>query len=218
MADNGITFTSNIKFVKYSTYEKLCRGCVKIGFSNNERDILNASKFYSKDIRTCTGGGLVAPKKEAEGFHFLDDINNKKNFMLNIARLFNHIKEPKNAVLIGSKDLAENKFSIEQFQKLKKVFKKKVKNVTSFEEHNYLYSETHYHYSLNTDTWTLCSRYWTRGNDGELVSHTVTSVDELRKCFKDISIAPSDRLFIGKKEILPENCPDLFQNFCREGA
>jgi hypothetical protein len=211
MVDNGITFTSNIKFVKYSTYKKLCRNCVKIGFLDDEPNILKASKFYSMNIRTCTGGGLVTPQKEAEGFHFLDNSWSKKSFLANIKRLFNYVKDPQNAILIGSKDLVENKFSIEQFQNLKKIFNKKVKNVSSFEEHSYLRSETHYQYSLDTDTWTICSRYWTRDSDKQLTPHTVGSIEELKNCFKSISIAPSDKLFIGKQEILPKDCPEIFQ-------
>ena len=39
---------------------------------------------------------------------------------------------------------------------------------------------------------------------------TVKKIADLRKCFDKISIAEGDKLFLGKKEILPDDAPDIF--------
>ena len=210
MKNNSVSFTSKIKFV-----DRQCFCMMKkknyIGFRHDEANILKAPEFYSTEIRTCTGGGLVNPNVEAEGFHFWVDLTNKKKFNILANSLFRFVKNPERGILLGSKDLknANSKYSIEQFQNFKKVFMEKVKNITLFEQHRNTNSQTHYHYNLDTDTWTLCSSFMVPGS-GKV--KYVTKLNDLRECFVNISIADGDRLFIGKKEIKFSDAPDIFKN------
>ena len=206
MNNNSISFTSKIRFVDRPVYAMMEKSNL-IGFRHNVPNILKDKTFYSEEIRTCTGGGLVNPFKEAEGFHFWDDLPNKKNFDILINRLFRFVKSPEHGLLVGGKDLKNSPFSMEQFLRFKKVFLERVKNVSFFQKHNYEYSETHFHYSLDTDTWTLCSSFLDSNPDRY---RTVNKIADLRKCFDKISIAEGDKLFLGKKEILPDDAPDIF--------
>lgn len=208
MDKKSVSFTSNINFVDRIAYSKLSKKN-KIGFWHNVPNILKADEFYSEEIRTCTGGGLVVPFKEAEGFHFWDDNTNKKNFS-NIANsLFRFVKSPQRALLIGSKESEKYPYSIEQFERFKKIFSQRVPHLSLFERHRYPNSQTHYHYSLDNDTWTLFSEYRKSENMPYI---QVKDLKTLRECFSNISIADGDRLFIRGKEISAASAPELFQN------
>lgn len=209
--DSKISFKSNIRFVAPGEFRHISRCAKNIGFTHDEKNIVKANEFCSVDIRTCTGGGLVTPNNEAEGFHFLDDRTNNENFPKIISTLFSYVTNPERGLLIGSKELKWHPYSTEQFQNFKNLLLERVKKISIFEEHRYGSSESHYHYSLDTDTWTLCSKYWI--NDGKLLKgHTVASVPDLLESFEHVSIAPGDRLFMGKKEILPQEYPQLFRH------
>lgn len=103
MFDNNISFTSNIRFVSYSKFKKTARMSRNINFKLGARNIIKADKFHSYGIRTCTGGGLVNPHVEAEGFHLLDDIANMDNFDGIINKMFSYVQNPQRGLLIGSK-------------------------------------------------------------------------------------------------------------------
>lgn len=204
---NQVSFTSNIKFVDPYHFLKIRKGD-RIGYKHNEINILKSPRFYSEEIRTCTGGGLVNPQLEAEGFHFWDDLKNKKNFNIIINSLFRFIKNPQQALLIGSKDLNSNPLSIEQFQKIKQIFQERIPNITIFEKHQFRNSESHYHYSLKDDTWTICSTFNT---PDDISRHSIKTIDDLKTCFEHIQISPQDKLYISNKEITPKDYPDIFK-------
>lgn len=206
MQNNSITFTSTIRFADRRAYNLLKKNN-KIEYFHNRPNILKADEFYSEEIRTCTGGGLVKPFEEAEGFHIWDDKPNMKNFPDNINRLFRFVKNPERGILIGSKNRKANPYSLEMFAKFKKVFLERVKNISLFERHRYELSETNYNYSLKNDTWTIYSTYQ---RDKNSAMRQIKTLDDLLECFENISIAKGDRLFIGKKEILPKDCPEIF--------
>ena len=206
MDNTSISFTSKIRFVDRPVY-KMMKKANYIDFHHNSSNIMKAKEFYSEEIRTCTGGGLVSPSIEAEGFHFLDDKVNNKKFPMIVNSLFRFVKNPERGLLIGSKELKGNPYSIIQFENLKKTFLERVKNVSLFQKHRYTNSESYYHYSLDDDTWTILSAF--RREDSPKYN-VVKSLRDLRECFEKISIADGDRLFIGKKEILPEDCPEIF--------
>ncbi len=206
MNNTSITFTSNIRFVNRAVYDKLSKAN-RIYYDHNRVNLLKADEFFSEEIRTCTGGGLVNPKSEAEGFHFWDDAPNRKNFSEYINRLFRFVKNPKRGLLLGGKELEGHPYSIEQIEKFKKVFLERVENLSIFEKYRYQNAETHFHYSLKNDTWTLLTTFRRDKNSG---MRTVKNIDDLLECFENIFIAEGDRLFIGKKEILPENFPQIF--------
>ena len=205
---DNITFKSKIQFVHNIEFSKNKTKGYYIGYTHNVPNILKADKFYTEAIRTCTGGGLVIPQKEAIGFHIWDDKTNKKNFELIKNSMFRWIQNPERGLLIGSKKLIGSPFSIEQFQKFKKSFSEKVPNLTLFEEHANQYSQSHFSYSVKDDTWIIASDYYEPETKKHIV---VTSLEALKKAFKTIKIAKGDSLFIGKKEITPQNAPELFE-------
>lgn len=208
MESKKVSFKSKICFVDRTAYSKL-KKVNKIGFWHDTPNILRADEFYSEGIKTCTGGGIINAKKEAEGFHFWDDKTNKRNFPQIVNSLFRFVKEPERALLLGSKELDGSPYSIEQFQNFKKIFKERIKNVTLFEQHKFENAQTHYHYNADTDTWTLFSEYQKNPNGRYL---RVKNLQRLKECFKNISVADGDRLFIGKNEITPKDAPELFYN------
>lgn len=207
MTNDSISFTSKIRFVDRPVYKMLKKNNF-IDFRHDRPNILKSGEFYSEDIRTCTGGGLVNPGCESEGFHFWDDMTNKKKFPELVNSLFRFVRNPQNALLVGSKDLKGNPYSLEQFARFKKVFLERVKNVSLFQQHKFLNSETHYHYSLDTDTWTLCTSFQEKSG-GKL--KFIKKPEDFLKAFDSVSIADGDRLFVGKKEVLPSEYPELFK-------
>lgn len=207
MENSSVSFTSNICFVDRIAYNKIKKRN-SIGFWHTVPNILKADEFYSEGIKTCTGGGIVIPFKEAEGFHFWDDMTNKKKFPDIVNSLFRFVKNPQRALLVGSKNLDDSPYSIEQFERFKKVFTERIKNVSLFERHRYENSQTHYIYSLNDDTWTLFSEYQKGKN---IRYNQVKNLKALKECFENISIADGDRLFINNKEITKADAPELFQ-------
>ena len=172
--------------------------------------MLKADEFYSLDIRTCTGGGLTKPStQEAEGFHFWDDGVTNKKANDNVISLIRFVKNPERGIILGGKRLDENPLSIPLFNKFKQLISERVNNnLTVFGIHKNAYGQTHYHYDKKTDTWTICSEY-IKSEKGP--QRAVNSLGTLRNAFEEISIAPGDRLFIGNKEILPKDAPDIFK-------
>lgn len=207
MENSSVSFTSNICFVDRIAYNKIKKRN-SIGFWHTVPNILKADEFYSEGIKTCTGGGVVIPFKEAEGFHFWDDMTNKKKFPDIVNSLFRFVKNPQRALLVGSKNLDDSPYSIEQFERFKKVFTERIKNVSLFERHRYENAQTHYIYSLNDDTWTLFSEYQKGKN---IRYNQVKNLKALKECFENIFIADGDRLFINNKEITKADAPELFQ-------
>lgn len=206
MENNSLNFTSKIRFVDSPVYRAMKKSNY-IDYFHDKPNILKAKEFYSEGIRTCTGGGLVNPHVEAEGFHLWDDRTNAKNFSMIVNSLFRFVKNPERGLLVGSKELEGSPYSLPQFAKLKQVFSERVENVTLFQKHKFDNSQTHYNYSLDDDTWTLCTTF-RRSDNAKL--NTVRSLKDLQNCFEKISIAKGDRLFIGKKEITPQDCPEIF--------
>lgn len=208
MTNQSISFKSNIRFVNYKAYLALSKKNY-INYLHTSPNILKSDSFYSMAIRSCTGGGLVNPGVEAEGFHFWDDRTNKKKFPELVNSLFRFVRNPQNALIVGSKELPNNPYSIEQFERFKNLFLERVKNVSIFQKHQFKNSETHYHYSLDTDTWTLCTGYnESLGGRWKYLKNP----DKFLKVFDRVSISEGDRLFIGKKEVLPTEYPELFQS------
>lgn len=205
--NNQISFTSKINFVDYSKFSTKIKNAYEIGYRHDVPNIMKAPEFSTLGIRTCTGGGLIKSYREAEGFHLWDDLTNKKNFPEIINKLFRFVRNPERGLLVGSKNLETNKFSMEQFQKLKKVFLDRVENVSLFEEHNHTSSETHFHYSLDKDTWTMCSRFWQKNNPQAI---TVKNMQTLLEGFRNVKIAKGDQLFFNGKEVNPKDYPEIF--------
>ena len=167
--------------------------CIKVG-----------SELYTSKIRTCTGGGFVVPNKEACCFHFLNS-SYFYEYMDSILNFYLSTVKPERALIIGSKKLSTVNYSIENFKRIENIIKSKVKNVTIFERHRFPFSQSSFHYDVKKDTWTILSQYSYKDKQYE-----VTTLKDLLRLFKKISIAKGDRLFINGKEILPKDCPKIF--------
>ena len=208
MQNNNVSFTSKIQFVPWNTFSKMNKKN-EILYFHDTPNILKADEFYSLNIRTCSGGGVTRPSTcEGEGFHFWDDKITQRKVNDNVISLIRFVKNPERALILGGKRLEGNPLSVPLFNKFRNLIAERVKNLTVFGVHRFEDSQTHYHFDTKNDVWTICSEY-RKGPDSP--QRSVNSLGTLRNAFETISIAPGDRLFVGKKEILPEDAPDIFQ-------
>ncbi len=207
MQNNNVSFTSKIQFVPWKTFTKMQKKN-EILYFHDTPNILKADEFYSLDIRTCTGGGITKPSTgEGEGFHFWDDRITRRKANDNVISLIRFVKNPERGLILGGKKLDSNPLSIPLFYKFRDLISERVQNLTQFCIHKFENSQTHYHYDTKNDVWTICTEY---GKTDKSPMRAVTSLGTLKNAFEKISIAPGDRLFIGEKEILPSDAPELF--------
>lgn len=196
--NNNISFTSNIRFVPTELKRLKLKG-KEIGFLPEEQNCIKAPEFLTYAIRTCTGGGLVNPHKDAIGFHYLDaSFSNFFHINKFIKKLGKEV-QPERGLLVGAKEAFYQGFifSTRNFKSFKKGLLKFTNNISIFECHKYPFSETDFHYSLKDDTWTLSHSFVNEKGEVDFVK----SLEDLKKCYKKIQIADGDRLFIGDKEI-----------------
>ncbi len=209
MKNNNVSFTSKIQFVPWKTFCSKKQTPNEILYFHDTPNILKADEFYSLDIRTCTGGGITKSSTgEGEGFHFWDDKITQRKANDNVISLIRFIKNPERGLILGGKRLESNPLSVPLFYKFKNMIAQRVKYLTEFSIHRFEDSQTHYHYNAKNDVWTICTEY--RKSD-KSPQRAVNSLGTLRSTFEKISIAPGDRLFMGDKEILPKDAPDIFQ-------
>ena len=213
--NNNISFKSNIHFVNKQTLEKIRKGA-NIDHLSELKNIRKNDDFYTSDIRTCTAGSFVFKDKDYKpvGFHFYNSKFNFLNSKSLVFRVYNQLdKVPDNGLLIGSKELMSDfrypnrPFSIPLFKDLKKAFSEVVENISIFELHKKLRSQTHYYYSKKDDTHYICAESSVT-SDG--IHKPVKTLDELVGFYKNISIAKTDTLFINGKEINRKKAPDIF--------
>ena len=212
---NNITFTSKINFVDARTFEKFQNGvyidCCRIqnfskdSFSEQVKNkipkinLKQPNKIYTYNIRTCTAGGIIDSKTgEAVGFHIYDDLCNLKQIKNILEEIFNIIKNPDRAFLLGGKNLKCSPYSIPIFNTVYNEFLSKIKNITLFQEHVFPLSESDFHYNLLNDTWTLHTMYRPLNDAKE---HSAMTPQELRNCFKRIELANGDSLYINNEKI-----------------
>lgn len=208
--NKNISFTSRIQFVPWKTFCSIKQTQNKILYFHDTPNILKADEFYSMDIRTCTGGGLTKPStREGEGFHFWDDRITQRKANDNVISLIRFVKNPERGLILGGKRLESNPLSVPLFDKFRSLISQRVKFLTEFGVHRFEDSQTHYHYNAQNDTWTLCTEY-SKSDKSPL--RAVNTLGTLKNAFEKISIAPGDRLFVGNKEILPKDAPEIFQS------
>lgn len=202
-----ISFKSKIQFVDREQFKKIVQKSARWKKSNidhNSNYMKYGMNFHTTKIRTCTAGGFIIPQKKSCGFHILNSafFNEKLDWIFQ--NTFFNI-QPERALLIGSKKYDGVKYSLENFKKIKEIVTSKVKDVSIFECHRFPYSESNFHYSASKDTWTILGQYNYKGKDIQ-----VTTLKDLKRLYKKITIAKGDRLFINGTEILPKNCPRIF--------
>lgn len=206
---NNTSFKSKIVFVPLKFFETTN---AKYFYCNDENNalrgsIIKAHNIWTDEIRTCTGGGIV-DENGVLGFHFYDSINTlnkiKEEFLQAIQKFS---KNCKSALLIGSKEM-EDGVSAKVFDAtLEDV--KKYTAPSIFREYTNRSAQSNIEFVANEDTWYVNTNYLKY--PGYLASEQdVLSLDVLRKNFKEIKIAPQDRLFIEEEEITKDMCPEIF--------
>ena len=206
---NNLGFKSKIVFIPSNAFDGntakffYCRSK-----SNSICDsMVKAADVWTEEIRTCTGGGIVG-NGEVLGFHFYDSLNTLNNIKDELAgKIAEFGKNFKSALMIGSKktedDVSTKVFNV-TLDEIKKVTKPSI-----FREYTNLSAQSNIKFVSAEDTWFVNTNYLKC--PGYLASEEdVKSLESLRKSFKEIQIAPQDRLFIGEKEITRDMCPDIF--------
>lgn len=190
---SNISFTSKINFVDANTFCNLCQG-ERILYSK----FVKADKFNTLALRNCTGSIAVDYKNNvAKGAHTYPNNLNFEFADTLMSKFFSDIKAQK-GFLIGGRYLEDEQISMGIFEKFKKAFKKKVKDLTVFGGQVFPYSETDFAYNVNTDTLTLCTMF---KRPMEIFEHYVSNIDELKECFHEIKIAKGDELFINGEKV-----------------
>lgn len=186
-----ISFKSKINFVPESRfYNDMIKG-TNIDFRVPEKAFQKAGEFFTEGVRSCTAGGFLNSKTgEAAGFHYYDSENGCKNIETFADRIFQVIN-PDRCLLLGSNDLKCAPFSVESFQKFKKIFTKRIKNVTIFEQHVFPWSESDLHYSAANDRWDIHTMFRPLTDYKE---YSVSNAEDLQKSFRKIIISDGDIL------------------------
>jgi len=210
MKTDRISFTSKINFVDGKTFEKFYRGKYidfrpENNFSNPQKfhwpwfkkslrnDIIKADEFYTDNVRTCTAGGVIDSNTgQCAGFHIYDSYDNAVDADKLLEAIFTLVPNPERAMILGSKRLSFANYSLPVFEEILEGLKSKIKNITIFREHIFPYSETHFHYSLKKDTWTIRSLF--RYPTDLMYDREVLDSKALHECFKEIKIANNDKL------------------------
>lgn len=217
--DNSISFKSKIQFVNYEKFRKILvlNGGKYIGYKSGSENVVIYPAFHTFNVRTCTAGGFVkpfrkifSPSKKAMGFHILDNRENSETVVQKLKECLDF--KPQGGLLVGGKKLYEKggRISLYNFGVIKGFMSSVLPDFSFFRQQRYLYGETHMHYSLGEDTWTLCSKINGENNIKGRPNKCVSSVEDLIKHFKKIHIAKQDQLFVGDKQITPKDAPSFF--------
>ena len=202
MKTDKISFTSKINFVNTKTFNNFRHGSYidyRKEFKLNDLEqslrigIVNADEFYTDEIRTCTAGGIIDTKNgKCAGFHIYDNLENEQNLKSIFKFIFNLVPNPDKALILGSKKLTFSNHSIPIFKTIFDELSTKIKNITSFEEHTFPFSESNIHYSLKDDIWTINSMYKERTS---IIEKDILTEEDLKKCFKNIKLDNKDTIF-----------------------
>ena len=168
--------------------------------------MLKGGDIWTQSIRTCSGGGLV-DNQGALGFHFFnceETIEKVKKDLISIIQKENY--QTKSALLIGGKRLTKNSIQL-IYTVLDKI--KEVVNPSYFKIYKSIYAESDIGYDKQTDTWFI---NLTKPVDvkNPMVRKDVLTLDELKKSFEEIKIAPQDKLFVDGKMVEKTDAPEMF--------
>jgi len=192
--NNNISFQSKINFVDINkfTQKRYSELGKYVDYDIDSPLFIKGDVFYTDSVKTCTAGGLTDGKTKALGFHWLD---NEENF-LHIDQMCNCIfdifkNKNINGLIIGGKKIKGREYSLETIDQVIDYFTKKINNLSIFQEHIDKYGSTSYIYNLKQDTWTLSTGYI----DEKGKYHCAQNLDDLKKCYRQITIADNDTLY-----------------------
>ncbi len=205
---NSLNFKSNIHFVSSPNFDKqMFRSYFYCSAKKPLMDSMRkGADIWTQSIRTCSGGGLV-DNKGALGFHFFnceETIEKVKKDLISIIQKENY--QTKSALLIGGKRLTKNSIQL-IYTVLDKI--KEVVNPSYFKIYKSIYAESDIGYDKQTDTWFI---NLTKPVDvkNPMVRKDVLTLDELKKSFEEIKIAPQDKLFVDGKMVEKTDAPEMF--------
>lgn len=207
---NNISFKSRINILSSTRFDKLPISKNTIHFFQDAKhnNIVLAPDFQTYQIRTCTGGGLTSKANPlAIGFHFWDELKYKdlKNYIKYIKKL---MPTADSGILIGSKKVFDSDNSIPYFNELQQKLSEICPNISYFKTFMQPYGQANFNYFKNTDTWNI--------NLNILKPYTeefasIYTLKKLLTFFKEISIAPTDTLFVNGKQITKKQAPQIFR-------
>lgn len=200
--NNRISFKSNINFVSIESFKKIRNGEF-LDFRDNFINAVSSPEFYTESVMDCTAGGITDhKKKKSMGFHITGEYRLKHP-------PFYMLGKAKNGLILGSKKTKYSVNSAPNYETIKNFLAQKVQNLSVFGQYRHKHAMSDMHYSLKDDTWTICTIYY---NCGFRNLKEVTTPKRLLGTFKDIKIAKGDRLFFEGKEVLPKDCPFIFES------
>lgn len=171
-------------------------------------NVVIARDFYTKQVRTCTGGCLTAQDSPlAVGFHIWDELKyfDLKSCIKKIKKL---IPDADNGFLIGSKELIDADHSVSYFNEIQNSLSEICPNFSVFKTFTHPYGQADFKYFKDTDTLNIRLSFLKPYCDE--ISN-VYSLKRLLSFFKEISIAPTDTLFINEKQITKKDVPHIFR-------
>lgn len=201
---DGISFKQKINIVNHNTFYKLMEtGGRKIEFGLSAPLFVKGKRFNTIGIKTCSGGGLTDGKEDSVGFHLLDCWDHYDRIDWICKNIFYSIGNPVSGLLIGGKDISRCPYSRPIFSKITEFFTDKIENLSIFDEHIGAFGlgSTSFIHDTETDTWTLLSMYG---------GHPVENLNDLKKCYKNVTIADGDVLQINGTEIPKEEIKKVF--------
>ena len=209
-ATNNISFKSRINILSPYHYAKSPASQNIIHFFQDakHKNVVMESDFCTKHIRTCIGGGLMSQNKSsAIGFHIWDELKYKdlQTYIKYIKKL---MPKADNGLLIGSKSLNDAEHSIPYFNKIQEQLLEVCPNISYFKTFTQPYGQADFTYLRDIDTWNI------RLSSLKPYSTEMTHIYKLKdflKFFKEISIAPTDTLFINGKQITKTQVPEIFR-------
>lgn len=205
--NSDISFKSKINIVtSQKVFDSLQKGkYIHYYTDRTHNDIVKAADFYTVNIKTCTGGGLVSRKeKTAVGFHLWDKIENLGKA---IETIKTNIISPSNGLLIGAKKRHIAEDSVPNFEKLKNSLSEICDNMSFFKTFKNQFSKADFAYCKEQDCWNIRLSTYDEKTQKRL---PVRSLKSLLEFFDEIFIAPSDTLFINGKQITPKDAPQIF--------
>lgn len=207
---NNISFKSRINILSPMRFTKSRGSETVIHYFQDAKhnSIVLAPDFCTKSVRTCTGGGLMTKESPlAIGFHIWDELKYKdfKNCIKHIKKLMPH---PDNGLLIGSKSLIDADHSLTYFNQLQEKLSETCPNISYFKTFTHPYGQADFTYLRDTDTWNIRLSFL-KPYSTEM-THVYT-LQKLLSFFKEISIAPTDTLFVDGRQITKKQAPQIFR-------
>lgn len=207
---NNISFKSRINILSPIRFAKSRGSETVIHYFQDAKhnNIVLAPDFCTSSIRTCTGGGLMSKNNPlAAGFHIWDELKYKdfKNCIKYIKKI---MPTADSGLLIGSKKIPDSDYSVPYFKEIQQRLSEICPNISYFKTFTHPYGQADFKYFRDSDTWNIRLSFLKPYSDE--ISN-IYSLKRFLNFFKEISIAPTDTLFVNGREITKKQAPQIFR-------